>query len=55
MMVFRACSIFKTIKEDLKGLGVALRQDVPNGLTGLGSDKGKELEPFWVCTLTMGR
>jgi hypothetical protein len=61
MVVLRGSSVFgEIVKDTLKGSGVALGQDVPNGFTGLGSNKRKQIEPFVLGlyldnrTLTLG-
>jgi hypothetical protein len=47
VFVFGSASVFSEIvKNDLESLGVALRQDIPNRVTGLGSNKSKKVKPL---------
>jgi hypothetical protein len=47
MCILRNCTVFsKIVKNKLKSNRIALRQDVPNRLTRLGSDKREQIEPF---------
>ena len=61
VVVLRSSSVFgKIVENNLKSLGIALRENVPNRFSGLRLNKGEEVKPLILDlyldngTLTLG-